>query len=415
VLALARFGADPLRFLDGLRDDERPIVPFALGNVRCHLLKRPEDIRQALESEDWPPLSRGRLMVLDKWYDGGLILTEGAEHHRQRDELWKPLLADPAAAGIAVARAARRADSWQPGAPTELFGELRSLCLAIDWETLTGEDLDAAPELLAAQQTGTAAMQWLLGPFGANRWDSPLPSSARTRAAKERLDGAIDAMVAERRARPRSDLLSRLVEREADDTLVRATFKQWLGADQLHTLFTWTLHLLASHPDVEARWHAELDEVLEGRDPTADDVRALEYTIRLVKESMRLYPPIWGFFRQVTADYAIDGDTIPAGHVIAMSQWVTHRDPSLWDDAERFDPDRWGDGAARPPEVSYFPFSAGPYECHARGLATTEAILVLATLGRRYRFRPVDSRPPRPTATGTIVPKGGLRMTPEPR
>ena len=69
-----------------------------------------------LESEDWPPLSRGRMMALDKWYGGGLILTEGAEHHRQRDELWKPVLADPAAAaGRAVARAARRADSWTGG------------------------------------------------------------------------------------------------------------------------------------------------------------------------------------------------------------------------------------------------------------------------------------------------------------
>jgi cytochrome P450 len=412
VLALARFGSDPLRFLDGVRADKRDVVPFALGNVHCHLLKRPEHLKLALETEDWPPISRGRLMVLDKWYGGGLILTEGAEHHRQRDDLWKPLLADPATADIAVARAARRADSWVQGAPVELFSELRSLCWSVDWETLTGEDLDAAPELLRAQEAGTAAMQWLLGPFGAARWSWPLPSSARTRAAKDRLDSAIDAMIRERRARPRSDLLSRLVEREDDDALVRATFKQWLGADQLHAFFTWTLHLLGGHPEVEARWHAELDEVLGGRAATADDVSQLRFTIRIVKESMRLYPPIWGFFRQVTADYPLDGETIPSGHVIAMSQWVTHRDPDLWPDPDRFDPERWADGAPRPPDVSYFPFSAGPYECHARGLATTEAILILATLGQRFSFRPVDDRPPRPTATGTIVPKGGLRMTP---
>jgi cytochrome P450 len=412
MLALARFGSDPLRFLDGVRADKRDVVPFALGNVHCHLLKRPEHLKLALETEDWPPISRGRLMVLDKWYGGGLILTEGAEHHRQRDELWKPILADPATADIAVARAARRAASWVQGAPVELFSELRSLCWSVDWETLTGEDLDASPDLLRAQEAGTAAMQWLLGPFGSARWSWPLPSSARTRAAKDRLDSAIDAMIAERRARPRSDLLSRLVEREDDDALVRATFKQWLGADQLHAFFTWTLHLLGGHPDVEARWHAELDEVLDGRAATADDVPQLRYTIRVVKESMRLYPPIWGFFRQVTGDYALDGEAIPAGHVIAMSQWVTHRDPDLWPDPDRFDPERWADGAPRPPDVSYFPFSAGPYECHARGLATTEAILILATLGQRFSFRPVDDRPPRPTATGTIVPKGGLRMTP---
>jgi cytochrome P450 len=351
------------------------------------------------------------MMSLDRWYGGGLILTEGAEHHRQRDELWKPVLADPAAAaGTAVARAARRADSWTEGEPIEVFTELRSLCWAIEWESLTGEDLDASPELLKAQEAGIDAMQWLLGPFGSARWN--WPTSSRTRAARDTLDGAIDRMIAERRAQPRDDVLSRFVERESDDGVIRASFKQWLGADLLHVIFTWTLQSLATHPDIEARWHAELDEVLGGRPATADDLGALIYTRRVVKEAMRLYPPIPGFFRQVTADYPIDGTTIPAEHVVVMSQWVTHRDPELWPDALSFDPDRWADGAQRPPEISYFPFSEGPYECHARGLATMEAILVLATLGQRWSFRPVDGREPRPVATGTLAPKGGLRMKP---
>jgi len=412
VLALARFGADPLRFLDRLRDDPRDVVPIRLGHLHVHLLKRPEYLRLALENEDWPPISRGRMMGLDKWYSGGLILTEGAEHHRQRDELWKPLLADPAAPAIAVARAARRADAWAEDEPIELFSTLRSLCWSIDWEALTGEDLDAAPELLKAQETGVAALVWLLGPFGPARWSWPLPSSARTRAARRRLDGAIDAMIAERRASPRGDLLSELVRREDDDVLVRATFKQWLGADQLHGLFTWALHLLAGDPEVEARWHAELDAALDGRPATADDIRTLPYTVRVVKESLRLYPPVWSFFRELTADYQLGDHTIGKGHVMAFSPWVTHRDPSVWPDPLRFDPERWADGAQRPPELSYFPFSAGPYECHARGLAMKEAVLILATLGQRWAFRPVDERAPRPMATGAIVPKGGLRMAP---
>jgi cytochrome P450 len=236
-------------------------------------------------------------------------------------------------------------------------------------------------------------------------------------------------MISERRARlsanghgdRRVDLLTQLV-READsdgsissDEQIRATFKMWFGADQLHALFVWTLHLLAQNPDVEARWHAELDEALGDRPATPDDVHALTFTRKVVKESLRLYPPIWGFFRQVAGDYRLDGASIPNGHVIAMSQWVTHRDPGLWTQPERFDPERWADDAPRPPSVSYFPFSAGPYECHAAQLAMTEAVLVLATLGQQWAFRPADQREPRPTATGTIVPKGGMRMTPTAR
>ena len=154
-------------------------------------------------------------------------------------------------------------------------------------------------------------MAWLLGPFGAARWDAPMPASVRTRAARDRLDAAIDAAIAERRARPRDDVLSRWVQREDDDQVIQATFKQWLGADLLHVLFTWTLHLLATHSDVEARWHAELDEVLGERAATAEDLGALVYTRRLIKESMRLYPPIPGFFREGAATMPSTGRRSP--------------------------------------------------------------------------------------------------------
>ena len=135
ALDLARFGADPLRFLDRLRADERDLVPFRLGRFRCRLVASPAAISDVLESEDWPPLSRGRLSALDLWYSGGLILTEGTEHHRQRDVLWRPLVADPRLLDGGEARPAARRRMDCRGA-LELLAELRALCRAIDWETL---------------------------------------------------------------------------------------------------------------------------------------------------------------------------------------------------------------------------------------------------------------------------------------
>jgi cytochrome P450 len=205
------------------------------------------------------------------------------------------------------------------------------------------------------------------------------------------------------------------VAAEPDDGVAQATVKQWLGADQLHGLFTWALHLLAEHPEVEDAWHAELDSVLSGP-PAESDIRSLELTIRIVKEALRLYPPVWTFFRALTQDYRLGGHTIPAGHMMILSPYFTQRDPSVWPDPLRFDPERWAEGAERPPEISYFPFSAGPYECHAHGLAMKEAVLILATLGRRFRFRPLPgAKAPKPVAAGAIEPKGGLRMQPTPR
>jgi len=413
TVQLARFGADPLAYMDALRAVEGEVVSARLGSQVCHLVRKPELIKAALVNDDWPPISRGRLMGLDKWYSGGLILTEGAEHHRQRDQLWKPLLADPSTPAIAVARTEAWADSWGDGATIELFREFRDHVWGIDWQALTGEEV--ARELLDAQAAGIAALEWLLGPLGPRRWSAPTPASTRTRAARRRLDAAIAELIAARRAAPAEDLLSRLVAAEDDDAVVSATVKQWLGADQLHGLFTWALHLLAEHPEVEAAWHAELDAVLSGP-PTEADIRSLKLTVRIVHEALRLYPPVWTFFRHLAADYRLGDHLIPAGHMLVLSPYFTQRDPTVWPDPLRFDPDRWADGAERPPEISFFPFSAGPYECHARGLAMKEAVLILATLGRRFTFRPLPgAKPPRAVAAGAIEPKGGLRMRATPR
>jgi len=426
AVELARFLSNPLRYLDELRADGRDVVPFKLGNLPAHLVTKPELLKLAMHNEDWPPISRGRLMGLQKWYTEGLFLSYGPEHHRQRDELWKPLFQDAAIPEIAVQRTARRADAWAEGQPIELYKELRSMCWAIDWEALTGTDLDEAPDLLEALELGVEALAWLVLPFGPARWNWPVPQSRRTREAKRKLDSIIALMISERRARlaadgqtgGRLDLLTQLVQMAdaegsiTTDEQVRATFKMWFGADQLHALFTWTLHLLGQTPEVERRWHAELDEALQGRAATAEDIRALPYTVKVIKESMRVFPPVWGFFRQMTEDYRLGDHVIPKGHLMAMSPWATHRDPRVWPDPLRFDPERWAEGAERPPELSYFPFSAGPYECHGRGLAMKEAVLILATLGQRWSFRPVGKGEPQPSATWATEPKRGLKMKP---
>jgi hypothetical protein len=125
-IELARFLSNPLGYLERLRDEDgRDIVPFTLGNLPCHLVTKPEYVKLALHNEDWPPISRGRLVGLGRWYDTGLFLTYGAEHHRQRDEVWKPLFDDPAITTLAVERTIRRSEAWVQGEPLELYSEFR--------------------------------------------------------------------------------------------------------------------------------------------------------------------------------------------------------------------------------------------------------------------------------------------------
>jgi cytochrome P450 len=422
-LELARFGANPLAFLDGLHRDERDVVPLALGPQRVDLVARPELIALALENDDWPPLSRGRLTAFGRWCPEGIPTTEGAAHHRQVEEIWRPLAEDEAILEIAVRRARLRVDSWIEGRPLDLFAELQAMCWAIDWEALCGGELDTAPEMLDALRLGYDALVWLVLPFGARRWSAPLPRSRRTRAAGRMLDAAVTAMIAERRARDGDapgDLLTMLV-RTADtdgssvtDAQIRATFKIWFGTSLVFALLTWTLLLLARDRDVEERWHEELDRVLGERPVTLADVGALPYTAMVLEEALRLVPPSFAFFRQLTSDYDLGGHAIPAGHILAMSPWFTQRDRRLWPDPLRFDPERFAPGAQRPPRLSYFPFSAGPYGCHGPGLATKEAVLLLATLGQRWSFRRAGPEPA-PVAAWTVEPRGGAQMVPEAR
>ena len=156
VIELVRFLSNPLTYIDGLREDGRDVVPFKLGNQPIHLVTKPELLKAAMINEDWPPLSRGRLMGLTRWYNEGLFLTYGPEHHRQRDELWNPLFDDSQVTDIAVERTAKLADSWVEGQPIEIYKAMRSNCWAIDWQALTGTDLDAAPDILEALEYGVA-------------------------------------------------------------------------------------------------------------------------------------------------------------------------------------------------------------------------------------------------------------------
>jgi cytochrome P450 len=148
-----------------------------------------------------------------------------------------------------------------------------------------------------------------------------------------------------------------------------------------------TLYLLATHPEVERRLHDELASVVGDRLPTADDARALPYAERVLKESMRLYPPAWTTGREAAEDVDVGGYRIPKGSQILASQWVVHRDPRWFPEPERFDPDRWSpERAAQIPRYAYFPFGGGPRVCIGNHFAMLEATLMLAVIVGRWRL-----------------------------
>src|SRR5205085_3973745 len=173
---------------------------------------------------------------------------------------------------------------------------------------------------------------------------------------------------------------------------------------------SWPLYLLSRNPEVEARLHRELDSTLRGRVPEATDLAGLPYVERVLSESMRLFPPAWAVGRLAQEDVELSGRIVRRGETVILSQWVIHRDPALWPDPLRFDPDRF----ERPPvhRFAYFPFGGGPRVCIGDGFAWTELLLLLATLAQTFRFRLAAGQRIEPAPRVTLRLKHGLRMIP---
>jgi cytochrome P450 len=137
----------------------------------------------------------------------------------------------------------------------------------------------------------------------------------------------------------------------------------------------------------------------------------LQYTDRVIRETLRLYPPAWRIFRRTEEPFTVGDYVLPTGSNIVMSQWVTQRDPRWFNEPNRFQPDRWSeDAAAKLPRFAYFPFGGGPRVCIGAGFAMMEAALLLASIAQRYRIRMASNQRVEPLPSITLRPKNGVRV-----
>jgi cytochrome P450 len=260
--------------------------------------------------------------------------------------------------------------------------------------------------------------------FALPRW-VPTPENLRFRAARRALDSVVLSLIAERRraGSDRGDLLSMLLSARDEDTGEGLSDQQI--RDEMMTLLlaghettalalSWTMHLLAQHPEVRNALEAEVDQVLGDRRATVDDLGRLPYARAVIEESMRLYPPAWIITRSAERDDRIGGYDIPAGSIVVVSPYVTHHDPALWPDPDTFDPRRFAPAAAHKeslPRYAYFPFGGGPHLCIGAGFAMMEATILIAALTQALRLEPAPGHPVSPEALVTLRPRTGLWMT----
>lgn len=411
---------DPLGFLTHCAQTGADVVPLRLPFLRAFLLLDPADIERVLVTDHrqfvkplWLRTPAVRRLLGD-----GLVTSDGGPWRAQRracQPAFHPGLL-PDYGRTVSALAGRMLDGWSPGQTRDLPGDMTRLTLDIIGQTLLGTDL--GPQ---AAEIG-AVMDTLMACFSADRSFfglMPLPPTPREVRAVRRLDRLVDGLIAD--AEPAAPLLSPLCAEPGaagGARAVREQVKTFLAAghESSALALTWAFLLLASHPDADARLAAELKSILGGRPPAPEDLPRLPYTQAVIKETLRLYPPLWMTGRRAAARCEIGGHAVPAGSVLLTSQWAVQRLERFFPHPDRFRPERWeSEETAALPRFAYFPFGGGPRVCIGQGFAMLETTLVLAAIAQRFRLETVGQPGEQPWATMTLRPPTGIVMRLTPR
>ncbi len=417
------FFRDPLDLLPRLAERYGDTVYLGLPGMRMFILNHPRDIETVLRHHAESFMKDRFLQASRTLFGQGLLTSEGPLWRRQRK------LAQPAfqlqriqSYGDAMTAATRKMlEVWRVGEERNVHADLMRLTLDIVGQTLFGTDMDQYGEEIATSFLTLTDFFASPAALSATWQRVPTPFNLRYRGAVRRIEAIIAQLIESRRAggTEGNDFLSRLMA-ATDEAGQRMTDRQLrdeaitfvlAGHETTALALTFTFLLLGQHPEVERRLADEVTNVLGGRVPTAADVPRLEYANWVVKESMRLYPPVWTIGREALTDVEIEGYTLPKKAQVLLGQWVVHRDQRFFADPLKFRPERWGEPQMESlPRCAYFPFGDGPRICIGNQFAMMEAVLILATMVARHRLELVPEQQIDLLPSITLRPKNGVRI-----
>ncbi|HEV7918071.1 MAG TPA: cytochrome P450 [Solirubrobacterales bacterium] len=377
----------------------------------------------------------------------GLLTVDDMDLWRRQRRLVQPMFAkrhlDPFAAHMieAAGRSLGKWDDIPVGKTVDMSTEMNRLTLDVVGRALFGSDLSGP----MAKTIGDGVTDMVRAAMASIRiW---LPRLAHIvpgmtvehamrlrplhwRAAQNAIKGfddVVERMIAERRAdaaHDKENLLSLLIDSRDEesgeamsDRQVRDEILTFLlaGHETTANALSWMWMLLSQHPEARERLFEEVDGVLGGRTPTADDLDQLPYTAAVFQEAMRLYPPVWSLPRQAIEEDRLGDTKVHPGAIIVIFTYLIHRDPEIWPNPEGFDPQRFMPGAPERPRQAFMPFGAGRRVCVGAGFAMMEGVLLTAMIAQRFRLDLSPGERVTPEASITLRPKNGIRMTIAPR
>lgn len=422
---------DPLGYLSEARDTYGPLTRFAVSDPPAVLVSDPDDVHQVLVANHRGYTKRTVQYDTLASVTGDGLLVSDPPLWTTRRRMLQPGFHRDSLAGVAehtVREASAQASALLEAAgPVDVDEAMMRAALQVVGAALFSTDLSGqAAALVPAVLTALdrvvvrARSPWL-PPLAV-----PTPGNLRLRRALGTIDDSVAAMVAARRAdrEPGHDVLGLLLRAIDDDdaagtAAVRDEMVTLLiaGHETVASALTWAWHLLSAHPSDYERMLHEVDAVLGSRPATLADLPRLTWTRAVLDEALRLYPPAWVITRRAAQADTLAGFHVAPGTLVLISTYALHRNPALWPNPDRFDPQRWlPDGPGQGPRWSYLPFGAGPRQCIGKDFALVEGTLMLATLAQRLTVRrPAGQAAPRVHALVTLRPRGGLPLEVEPR
>ena len=417
---------NPLRLHSLLHEYGDFVLWHGLSDL--YLINHPDFVRPVLlDGSDHVSKRTVDYRVLSQFMGDGLLSTNGPLWKRQR-QFMQPFFArhnlqrfDETINTIT----STMVEAWRQSPEREPFCvnlEMRRLTLRIAGLTMFGLSIDQhVDEINKLVDVFNVPPRAFAPRMSLYPW-IPTPNNLKRSLARKRLDRIIYGLIDERHrmGSEGEDILCRFISAEhthgsgvtgkqVRDELVTFLFS---GVATTACALTWALHLIATHPDVEARLVEKLDARLNGAAATAEDLARIPYLGCVVLEALRLYPPVWGFARRVEREYTFNGYVLPAKASVGIMPYSLHRHPEFWSDPECFDPGRFHPSRSKDRHFfAYLPFAAGERSCIGAGMAMLQIQLVLAQILQHFKLHAVPDHPVEPMGRVTLEPRGGLPMT----
>jgi cytochrome P450 len=420
-----RFYQHRLEFLEELAGSNCPVAFFQFAGEKMYLVNEPELIKDVLVSNH-RRFKKGRGLERAKIILGeGLLTSEGETHRRQR-RIVQPVFQHRYLqnyADIMVDHTIKLCSSWNDGTRVSMSEQIMSLTLMIVGECLFGTNVESDTRRIGALVNKVMeSFFYFVSPLGPIFRLLGHPKVQDAFAARKALNKIVLEMINARRIAPprQSDLLSLLFSAQDSDTGTGMSDNQL--RDEAMTLFlaghettanglSWTLFLLATHPEATKRLRAELRSVLGRERLRIGHLEQLKFLDQVIRESLRLYPPAYVMGRRAIEDHRLAGIRIPKGAVLLVSPWTVQRSERYYERPLEFRPERWtAEFRSSLPRFAFFPFGGGPRQCIGEGFAWMEMALVLAVLVRDWDFTLVPGQQIRPNPAMTLRSDRPIQM-----